>query len=72
MSLSQEDAVFHVVINSERQYSIWPEGKVVPAGWGTVGVMGDKASCLDHIEKTWTDMRPYSLQQSMQKPGDEA
>lgn len=65
MSFDQEGAIFHVVVNQERQYSIWPEWKAIPAGWDKVGITGDKAACLRHIETVWTDMRPYSLQQRM-------
>jgi MbtH protein len=28
-------------------------------------VLGDKKTCLDHIEKVWTDMRPLSLRRFM-------
>jgi MbtH protein len=28
-------------------------------------VLGDKKSCLEHIEKVWTDMRPLSLRRFM-------
>ena len=57
---------FDVVVNHEGQYSIWPEGMDLPAGWTTVGVRGPKAECLKHIESVWTDMRPRSLVAQMQ------
>ncbi|MET3493979.1 MbtH family protein [Variovorax boronicumulans] len=66
MSWDQEDTEFHVVVNHEEQYSIWPVYKEVPAGWKTVGVRGKKAECLDYIEKTWIDMRPLSLRKAME------
>jgi MbtH protein len=71
MSFDEEGALFNVVLNQERQYSIWPQWKAIPAGWEAVGVSGDKKTCLEHIEKVWTDMRPYSLQQRMKdsQPG---
>ncbi len=65
MSFDQEDAIFRVVVNQERQYAIWPDWKAVPAGWEEAGMTGNKAACLEHIEKVWTDMRPYSLQKRM-------
>ena len=65
MSFDNENARFLVVINHEQQYSIWPEYKAIPEGWSAVGMSGDKATCLAHIEKVWTDMRPLSLRQAM-------
>lgn len=56
---------FTVVINHEEQYSIWPAGREVPAGWTEVGVRGPKGQCLAHIESVWTDMRPKSLRERM-------
>jgi MbtH protein len=70
MSFDRDDIQFHVVVNDEEQYSIWPEYKPVPAGWRTVGVSGEKQVCLDYIEKTWTDMRPLSLRQAMAADAD--
>lgn len=52
---------FVVVLNSERQHSIWPAGRDIPAGWTEEGFSGSEAECLDHIESVWTDMRPASL-----------
>ncbi|GAA1459842.1 MbtH family protein [Williamsia maris] len=62
------DGTFVVLVNAEDQYSLWPSFSDVPGGWTvTFGDTGtDRASCLDHIEKTWTDMRPRSLREQMQ------
>ncbi|WP_425875474.1 MbtH family protein [Streptomyces sp. DT193] len=54
-----------VVINEEEQYSIWPEGKTVPAGWRAVLEPAPKEQCLEYIEAHWTDMRPLSLRRAM-------
>ncbi len=54
-----------VVVNHEEQYSIWPADREVPDGWRAEGTEGDKKTCLDHIEKVWTDMRPLSLRREM-------
>ncbi|NUP63137.1 MAG: MbtH family NRPS accessory protein [Nonomuraea sp.] len=56
---------FTVVVNHEEQYSIWPASRPCPEGWTEVGVVGEKQSCLDHIERVWTDMRPLSLRRHM-------
>ncbi len=54
---------YTVVINIEDQYSIWPQGRDVPAGWKEVGHTGSKAECLQYIEENWTDMRPKSVKE---------
>jgi len=52
---------YTVVVNHEEQYSVWPAGREVPAGWREEGKGGTLAECLDHVERIWTDMRPLSL-----------
>jgi|SRR5215471_6025863 len=54
-----------VVLNDEEQYSIWPSGKAIPAGWHAEGTSGTKEECIAHIKKVWTDMRPRSLRRAM-------
>ena len=61
----REDEVFRVLVNHEEQYSIWPDWKTIPGGWRDTGMAGDKNTCLDYIEKVWTDMRPLSLRRFM-------
>ena len=63
---TNDDALYFVVVNHEEQYSIWPAGKTVPAGWNTVGEARVKAECLSYIEEVWTDMRPLSLRKQME------
>lgn len=53
---------YKVVVNHERQYSIWPAERENPAGWEDVGKRGSKEECLSYIEEVWVDMRPLSLQ----------
>ena len=55
------DRRYHVVMNHEEQYSIWPAGRDLPGGWTNAGFEGSKEECLAHIEKVWTDMTPLSL-----------
>jgi MbtH protein len=61
-----EAAVYRVVVNHEDQYSIWPVGRDVPAGWREAAKTGSKAECLEHISQVWTDMRPLSLRRKME------
>lgn len=67
MSNIDDDQIYHVVVNHEEQYSIWPATRELPAGWRDAGKQGTKAECLAHIEEVWTDMRPLSLRQHMEE-----
>ncbi|MEU7019361.1 MbtH family NRPS accessory protein [Streptomyces sp. NPDC046203] len=55
------DERFMVVVNDEEQYSLWAEGRALPAGWRGDGFTGTRAECLAHIEEVWTDQRPLSV-----------
>ena len=61
----EENAEYLVLVNHERQYSLWPASLETPAGWNAVGPRGNRKECLDWIEVTWTDMRPKSLADAM-------
>jgi len=52
--------VFVVVVNGERQYSIWEAGREPPPGWAATGFEGSREACLEEVERVWTDMRPLS------------
>jgi MbtH protein len=56
-----EEGIFHVLVNDEGQYSLWPAFIDVPAGWRIVRESGSRAECLAYIENNWADMRPNSL-----------
>jgi MbtH protein len=57
--------LYTVVVNHEEQYSIWPVGRPIPAGWREAGQTGEKQACLDWIKTVWTDMRPLSVRRAM-------
>ncbi|MFG3558437.1 MbtH family protein [Micromonospora sp. NPDC047557] len=61
----EDDRAYTVVLNDEEQYSIWPVGRDIPAGWRPAGTTGPKAECLAYIDEVWTDMRPLSLRRAM-------
>jgi uncharacterized protein YbdZ (MbtH family) len=67
-----DSPTYHVVVNSEEQYSIWPTDQEIPAGWRPEGTSGAKAECLEHIDRVWTDMRPRSLREQMAARSTEA
>ncbi|MEU8264309.1 MbtH family NRPS accessory protein [Micromonospora sp. NPDC048999] len=58
-------ATFHVLVNEERQFCIWPVFADVPTGWTVVRADQPRADALRYIEQTWTDMRPASLATAM-------
>jgi len=60
-----DNRTYKVVVNHEEQYSIWPHDKANPLGWKDEGTVGSKKDCLQHIDATWTDMRPLSLRAQM-------
>jgi MbtH protein len=64
----QDQLVYKVVINHEKQYSIWPADRENPPDWRDVGKQGPKQKCLDYIKEVWTDMRPLSLRNQMDSP----
>ncbi|MGW1037966.1 MbtH family protein [Streptomyces antibioticus] len=55
------DGTFLVLVNDEGQHSLWPAFAEVPAGWTVALGESDRQTCLAHVEKHWTDMRPLSL-----------
>jgi MbtH protein len=59
--------IYKVVVNKEEQYSIWPADRETPLGWKDAGKSGTKAECLAYIQEVWTDMRPLSLREAMEK-----
>lgn len=63
----QDRTIYKVVVNHEEQYSIWPADRENPLGWRDAGKTGMKADCLEFIKEVWTDMRPKSLRDKMEK-----
>jgi MbtH protein len=57
------DDRYLVVRNDEEQYSIWFDGRELPAGWHETGFSGTRDECLSHVDTVWTDMRPKSLRE---------
>ncbi len=64
------DGVFHALINDEGQYSLWPTFVPVPDGWSVELGPASRQDCLDHITRSWTDLRPRSLQEAMRAAED--
>ncbi len=62
--MTEAAETFRVVVNDEGQYSIWPLERDLAPGWLDAGVSGSREACLEHIERTWLDMRPRSLRET--------
>jgi len=60
---------YRVLVNDQGQHSLWPAFREVPPGWKTIGLEGNRQVCLDWIAANWTDMRPRSLAESMDRTG---
>lgn len=50
-----------VLTNAEEQYSLWPAGIEVPAGWSVAHRAESREAAIAYVESHWTDMRPASL-----------
>ncbi len=61
------DSTYLVLVNDEGQHSLWPSFAEVPAGWTVVLSETDRQSALDYVETNWTDMRPRSLAEAMDR-----
>lgn len=64
---SEPGVTYRVVVNHEEQYSLWPIDRDSPTGWRDAGKVGTKEECLAFIEDVWTDLRPQSLRQQMDR-----
>jgi uncharacterized protein YbdZ (MbtH family) len=47
---------FLVLVNAQRQHSLWPSAMPPPAGWTVVYGEAAKDACMDYIDKHWTDL----------------
>lgn len=64
-----EDAegTYLVLVNDENQHSLWPSFVEVPAGWTVALKETNRQAALDYVNENWTDMRPKSLIDAMEK-----
>ena len=63
----EHNTIYKVVVNHEKQYSIWPAERGNPIGWRDAGKSGPKDECLAYIKDVWIDMRPLSLRKQMEE-----
>jgi uncharacterized protein YbdZ (MbtH family) len=63
-----EDGRFFVVVNDEGQHALWPATlAAVPDGWTVVHGEESRQSCLDYVNENWTDMRPRSVREQLDR-----
>ena len=62
-----EIGAFPVLVKSEDQHRLWPAFADTPAGWRKVFGEARRAECLAYVEEHWTDMRPKSLREAMDR-----
>ncbi|HEV2638132.1 MAG TPA: MbtH family NRPS accessory protein [Actinocrinis sp.] len=65
-----DSAEFVVLINGERQHSLWPARLAVPSGWDVAHGEDSRGNCLEFINTSWTDMRPAGLVAAMAETAD--
>lgn len=61
------EGTYLVLVNDENQHSLWPDFAEVPAGWRIVHGPAARQTCLEYVETHWTDMRPRSLAEAMDR-----
>lgn len=65
---ADEDQHTYIVLkNDEEQYSLWREEIEVPAGWTGTGFRGSRQECMDHVDEAWTDLRPKSAREAIDR-----
>ncbi|MFH8749635.1 MbtH family protein [Streptomyces rimosus] len=63
------DADYLVLVNDEKQHSLWPAFIEVPDGWTVAKTADTRDACLAYVEEHWTDMRPATLVEAMAAAG---
>jgi len=63
----EDETLYKVVVNDEKQYSIWPADRGNALGWKDTGKSGTKKECLAYIQEVWTDTRPQRLRKQMEE-----
>ncbi|SJN53701.1 MbtH-like protein [Vibrio ruber DSM 16370] len=57
---------YQVVYHQSKQYSIWPENKVIPKGWASTGFSGSETQCLDTICDAYGKIFPKRINEDHQ------
>ena len=62
-----ETGTFLVLVNDEEQHSLWLAFADIPSGWWQVFGEAGRAECLAFVEEHWTDIRPKSLREALER-----
>jgi uncharacterized protein YbdZ (MbtH family) len=62
-----DTGTFLVLVNDEDQHSLWPAFADIPAGWRKVFGEASRAESLAYVEAHWTDIRPKSLREALDR-----
>ena len=65
--MAEHEKTHQILINEELQYSLWDADMKIPLGWKHAFGPDGKETCLGYVNKYWTDMRPKSLRDAMDK-----
>lgn len=55
-----ESILFFVLVNDQRQYSLWPQALAIPKGWHCVQGPMSRDECSHWLTLNWTDLCPIS------------
>lgn len=61
------DGRYLVLVNDEGQHSLWPAFAEVPGGWEVRLSDASRIEALAYVTANWTDMRPRSLIEAMER-----
>jgi MbtH protein len=67
MQWMNENQQYRVVVNHEDQYSIVLAAQAIPPGWRDAGKSGHRSECLAYVGHVWTDMRPLSQREMLER-----
>ncbi|WP_084722983.1 MbtH family protein [Streptomonospora alba] len=50
-----------VLVNNQRQHSLWPASVATPQGWVPAYGPASRGDCLDYVRQHWADIRPANV-----------
>lgn len=56
-TFDEANGPFLVLINAQREYSLWPEHLETPGGWVIEFGPAAKNQCCQHIEQRWLSLQ---------------
>src|ERR1700761_2507100 len=72
VSPEETPAALTVVANDLDQYSLWPAGRALPAGWRRRTAALSRRECLAAVEEWWQDLAPASARPQAAAPANPA